>query len=45
MKVEDKYLKCPICGKKLLRITEGSVCVKVYVWCKSCKKEIEINRA
>ena len=36
-------LTCPHCGKKLLRIIEGSTVRKVYVWCKICKKEIEID--
>lgn len=34
---------CPLCNKKLCRIELGSTARKIYLWCKHCKKEIEIN--
>lgn len=39
-----KYETCPICGKKLFKITDESYYYKVFVWCKQCKKEIEVNQ-
>ena len=41
---EDKYEVCPQCGKKLFRIVTESQYKKIFVWCKNCKKEIEINK-
>ena len=38
-----RYVFCDICGKKLFRITEDSEYKKIYIWCKTCKKEIELN--
>lgn len=39
-----KYVNCPHCGKKLFRIINESEYIKIYIWCKSCKKEIEITK-
>ena len=46
MKNEEnyKYEFCPVCGKKLFRVLEESHYVKIFVWCKNCKKEIEVNK-
>lgn len=38
------YEICPQCGKKLFRVTPESVYEHIFVWCKNCKKEIEINK-
>ena len=37
------YVCCPICGKKLFKIDQKSVCKNIYLWCKQCRKEIEIK--
>ncbi|WP_207559123.1 hypothetical protein [Ruminiclostridium hungatei] len=34
---------CPECGQKLCRLITGSKAHKIYLWCKHCKKEVEIN--
>nr|DAM39040.1 MAG TPA: zinc-ribbon domain protein [Caudoviricetes sp.] len=39
-----QWVKCPYCGKKLAKILPDALCKGVFVWCKSCKKEIEIKR-
>nr|DAL09091.1 MAG TPA_asm: zinc-ribbon domain protein [Bacteriophage sp.] len=42
---EDKtYVCCPYCGKRLFRINKDSVYIKVFLWCKYCKKEIEFTK-
>ena len=38
------YELCPRCGKKLFRITPSSIYEHIFVWCKNCKKEIEISK-
>ena len=38
------YEKCPDCGKKLFRITATSEYKNIFVWCKTCKKEILVNK-
>lgn len=44
MNSEDMYVVCPNCGKKLFRVIKESQYNKIFVWCKNCKKEIEINK-
>ena len=44
MNSEDKYVFCPTCKKKLFRVVNESEYKKIFVWCKNCKKEIEINK-
>lgn len=44
MNSEDKYVFCPECRKKLFRVVKESQYKKIFVWCKNCKKEIEINK-
>lgn len=39
----ELYYKCPYCDKKLARIENNSKSEKVYVWCKECRQEREIN--
>ena len=41
---KEYYVCCPVCGKKLFRAVEGSEYKSIFIWCKSCKKEIEINK-
>lgn len=41
---EKRYEICPYCGKKLFRIVPSSEYKNIYVWCKTCKKEILINK-
>ena len=48
MNNEEKrmYEICPNCGKKLFRIIETSDYTDIFIWCKTCKKEIKfIKRA
>lgn len=44
MKEEKTYVRCPVCGKKLFRIEKDSKYNQIYVWCKTCKKEIKCNK-
>jgi hypothetical protein len=37
-----EWLTCPDCGKKLGRVAEGAK-GKIYLWCKFCQDEKEIN--
>ena len=43
--IENNYnwCNCPQCGKKLLRINKKGAIRGVKVWCKVCKKEIDLN--
>lgn len=38
-----KWHPCPECGQKLCRIDADSKAHKIYLWCKHCKKEVEVN--
>lgn len=38
-----KWHSCPACGQKLCRIDADSKAHKIYLWCKHCKKEVEVN--
>ena len=44
MNNERRYVLCPHCGKKLFRIIGTSVYIDVFVWCKTCKKEIKVTK-
>lgn len=37
------WICCPDCGKKLFKIDKTSSCKNIYIWCKSCKKEILVK--
>ena len=37
------WICCPNCGKKLFKIDKTSSCKNIYIWCKSCKKEIVVK--
>lgn len=37
------WICCPDCGKKLFKIDKTSSCKNIYIWCKSCKKEIVVK--
>lgn len=41
---KEYYVLCPECGKKLFRVTNTSNYEHIFMWCKSCKKEIEFNK-
>ena len=41
--MDKLYVNCPKCGKKLFRIDEKSIYKNIYVWCKTCHKEIIIK--
>lgn len=41
---KENYVLCPHCKKKLFRITNESNFTKLFVWCKTCKREIECNK-
>jgi transcription elongation factor Elf1 len=38
-----KWFLCPYCKKKLIRYEEDAESKGVFLLCKNCKKEIEIN--
>lgn len=38
-----KFILCPVCGKKLFKVSPDSKYDNIYVWCKNCKKEILIK--
>lgn len=37
------WICCPKCGKKLFKIDEKFTKQTIYIWCKTCKKEIMIE--
>lgn len=37
------WICCPNCGKKLFKIDDTSIVKNLYIWCKTCKKEILIK--
>jgi transcription elongation factor Elf1 len=39
---ETNWFKCPVCGKKLLKITEASI-VKNEIYCRCCKTSIDVD--
>ena len=41
--MDKRYVVCPVCGKKLFRIDDKSKYDNIYVWCKTCRKEILIK--
>lgn len=41
---EKFWVKCPECGKNLFKATPLSAYNGIYIWCKSCKKEIYIKK-
>ena len=41
--IEKKWFVCPDCGKKLVVYDDTAKCRGVYVYCKFCKKEVEIK--
>ncbi|MDT8715551.1 hypothetical protein IAI10_02610 [Clostridium sp. 19966] len=38
-----KWFKCPVCGQKLAKIDDDKDIAGVAIWCKKCKREIEIR--
>lgn len=41
---EKQWIVCPRCGrKKVARRTNDAVAHGIYVWCKQCRQEIELN--
>lgn len=43
MRYLDRWYKCPICGQKILKISEIAQSKGLYIKCKKCKNEIEIK--
>ena len=41
---ENNYQNCPNCGKKLFRVIDISEYENIFIWCKTCKKEIKVNK-
>lgn len=41
---KNNYKLCPYCGKKLFRIIETSDYNNIFIWCKTCKKEIKVDK-
>ena len=42
--MDKKYVVCPHCGKKLFRIEKDSCYNNIFVWCKTCRKEINVRK-
>lgn len=40
MSQEKTDIKCPCCESKTVAKKQGGT---IFVWCKKCKKEVEIN--
>ena len=40
--LEKKWYECPHCGKKLVIYNNVACCSGVFVYCKRCKRQIEI---
>lgn len=40
---EKKWYVCPHCGKNLLIYNNTAKCQGIYVWCRQCKKTIEVK--
>ena len=46
--IRDSWFTCPYCGKKLFRTCSTSYVADIMIYCKGCKKELNItmdNRA
>jgi len=44
IKNSKKWYICPVCKKgKLCKFDTDTTCVKMYLWCKICKTEIEVT--
>ena len=39
----DKWYRCPVCGQKLLKVSNKAKSKGLYIKCKKCKNEIEIK--
>lgn len=39
---KKRWFLCPRCGKRLVLYHDAAKCCGVYVWCKGCKRDIEI---
>lgn len=38
-----KWVVCPHCGKKLFQIRDGAVIKGLRIFCKQCKKTIDVS--
>lgn len=41
---KEYYVLCPKCKKKLFKVTEGSTYNDIFIWCKTCKREIKCSK-
>lgn len=41
--IKRQWYICPYCGKKVLQYNDYSKGERLFIKCKNCKKEIEIN--
>lgn len=41
--IEKKWFTCPNCEKKLALYDDTSECKGVYIYCKVCKKDVELK--
>ncbi len=41
--VKKEWFKCPVCGKKLVLYDNAANCKGVFIYCKKCRKDIEIK--
>lgn len=39
----EKWYQCPYCKKKLVKYKKNARAEGIFLWCKNCKKEIEIK--
>ena len=38
-----KWYSCPMCGKHLFKYAYGASAKGIFVWCKECRKGVEIE--
>ncbi len=43
IETNQRWLACPVCGKKLLRLEPDTEARNLPVYCKSCHREIIVN--
>lgn len=41
--LKRKWHRCPVCGTKLAIIDNTTECRNLFIKCRTCKNEIEIN--
>lgn len=41
--MKKEWYNCPVCGQKLLKINPSKKIEGVYIKCKKCRQEVEVN--